>query len=225
MTTLARIVPALVLVALGSHASAMVLCATRNGGVVADEQCRRREVRLEPRDLGIVGAAGPAGPAGLPGLPGAPVERSFRLVDANGVPACTPLASDGLHVLCVLEPRPASAPHQLVVHRDGTDADAPYVYYGAAGCRGPIYVQEPESIIPRATLFGDRLFVPTGPLFRLVALSAERVAEPCSTSDTRTPQGTCCTSFTSPVDVEAASAELVELSTLGLAAPLRVEGP
>jgi hypothetical protein len=215
---------ALVLVVLGTHAHALVLCATRNGAVVADERCRKREVQLDARDLGVIGPAGPSGPAGPAGPTGAPVEQPFRLVDANGATVCTPLAENGRVVQCVLEPEPQSAPVQLVLSRDGSDPERPQVYYGAPGCEGSPFTSEPTSPIARGAVLGTRLFVPNGTRVPLGALSSEQVRDECG-GGTRTPHGTCCTTYNQSLEILAAPARQIDLSTLGLTAPLHGEEP
>jgi hypothetical protein len=216
----------LALLALGTQAHAMVLCATRGGAIVAaDERCRKREVQLEARDLGVIGLAGLPGPFGPTGPDGPPVERPFRIVDANGVTACTPLASDGNYIQCVLGTGPDSSPAQLVLRPDGSDPAAPVVYYPTAGCQGPAYTRDVVSVISRATLLGPRLFVANGPHARLAALSLEQAQVVCSSDAVRTPHGTCCITLTTASEQTVAPTRVIELSTLGLTAPLRGEEP
>jgi hypothetical protein len=216
---------ALSLLALGAHAQAMVLCATRSGAIAADERCRKREVQLEARDLGVVALAGLPGPTGPAGPDGPPVERPFRIVDASGVTACTSLASDGDYIQCVLETGPDSAPVQLVLRPDGSDPALPVVYYPTPGCQGPAFTREVPSLIPRATLLGPRLFIANGPRARLAALSAEQAQVVCSSGAVRTAHGTCCMTFTAASEQMAAPAREIELPALGLTPPLRGEKP
>jgi hypothetical protein len=216
---------ALLFLVLTTHAHATVLCATRSGAVVADQRCRRREVQLEARDLGVIGLAGLPGPEGPTGPAGTPVERPFRIVDANGIPACRPLSSNGLLTQCVLEPDSASAPVQLVFRQDGSDPADPQIFYPAPGCEGPAYTSEPTALIARAAVLGPRLFVPNGPVGRLAVLSYERARSVCSTGDVRTPHGTCCSDLQTPSEYYVAPAREIELSALGLTAPLRGEKP
>ena len=216
-----RIVAPLLLL-LATQADAMVLCATRKGDIVADEHCRKREVQLEARDLGVVGPAGLPGTDGPAGPEGANIERPFRLVDANGKTVCTSLASDGLLVQCILEIDPESAPVQLVLLGDGTDKDRPYVYHDAPGCQGTPLTYESAAVIDRGTLLGTRLFVPNGTHSMIEARSSEQVRDTCD-NGTVTPHGTCCVDHDPALQLTLAPAHPVDLSTLGLTAPLHRE--
>ena len=220
--TSSRRLGALLFVLLGTHAHATVLCATRKGDIVADERCRKREVQLEASDLGVVGPAGVPGPDGAAGPDGASIERPFRFVDANGKPACVSLGSDGVLIQCVLEIEPESAPVQLVLLPDGTDKDRPYVFYDAPGCLGTPFTYEPAAIIGRGVLLSTRLFVPNGERATVKALSSEQVSETCS-NGTVTPRGTCCVDYDPAIEDTLAPARPVDLSTLGLTAPLHGE--
>jgi len=220
--TTSRRLGALLFLLLGTHAHATVLCATRKGDIVADERCRKREVQLAASDLGVVGAEGLPGPDGAAGPDGASIERSFRFVDANGKQACTSLASDGVLIQCVLEIDPESPPVQLVLLSDGRDKDNPYVFYDAAGCRGTPHTYEPAGVIGRATLLGPRMFVPSGPRGPVSARSSEQTSSTCS-NGTVTPRGTCCVDYDPALEDTLAPARPVDLSTLGLTAPLHGE--
>jgi hypothetical protein len=213
---------ALLLILLGTHAHATVLCATRKGDIVADERCRKREVQLEAGDLGIVGPVGLPGPDGPAGPDGASIERPFRFVDANGKPACTSLASDGVLIQCLLEVDPESPPVQLVLLSDGRDKDNPYVFFDAPGCQGTPLTYEAASVIGRATLLGPRMFVPDGPRAPVSARSSEQIGSTCS-NGTVTPRGTCCVDYDPAIEDTLAPARPVDLSTLGLTAPLHGE--
>ena len=220
--TITRHRVALLLLLLATHAHATVLCATRKGDIVADERCRKREVQLEARDLGVVGPAGLPGADGPAGPDGARVARPFRFVDATGKPACVSLASDGVLIQCVLEIDPESAPVQLVLLPDGTDKDRPYVFYEAPRCQGTPFRYEPAAVIGRGVLLTTQLFVPNGTPTTIGALSSEQVDETCS-NGTLTPHGTCCVDYDPALQITVAPARPVDLSTLGLVAPLHGE--
>ena len=214
---------ALVVLALGTPAHAMVLCATRKGDLVADEQCRKREVQLDAQDLGVVGAEGLPGPGGPAGPDGASVERPFRVVDATGKPACLPVADDGKIMQCVLQPDADDAPIQIVLYRDGYDPDFQYAYYLEPGCKGEAFMTEPLSpLIARGFIFGGRLLAVRGEREMRMAHSYERPETNCS-GGTPTADGTCCTDFASPVEENLAPARTVVLSTLGITVPLHGE--
>ena len=59
-------------------AAAAVLCQKRSGALFARETCKRREVRVDPVALGIVGLPGAKGDAGAPGE-----ARAFACSDAS----------------------------------------------------------------------------------------------------------------------------------------------
>jgi hypothetical protein len=213
---------ALVVLALATPAHAMVLCATRKGDLVADEQCRRREVQLDAQDLGVVGAAGLPGPAGPAGPDGASVERPFRVVDADGKPACLPVADDGKIMQCVLQPDADDVPIQLVLYRNGTDPEFQYAYYLEPGCRGEAFMTEPQAMIARGFIFGGRLLAVRDAREMRMARSYERPETTCN-GGTLTADGTCCSDFASPVEENLAPARTIVLSTLGIAVPLHGE--
>jgi hypothetical protein len=218
-------IAALLLAVLGSQADALVLCATRKGAVVAAERCRKRETALDVRDLGVVVRVGAAGADGPAGAPGAPVERPFRVVDATGKTACRALLLFGTNVQCILSPGLGAAPVQLLVGKNGTDPTAPNVYYDAPGCEGTPHTDQRAALLARAPFLADRLFVPTGEHVVLQARSYESVNASCS--GTPTPSGTCCITFdpATPVMVPGAPARPIDLGTLGLTTPLRVDAP
>jgi hypothetical protein len=213
---------ALLVLALGTDLHATVLCATRKGVVVADERCRKHEERIDPRDLGFVGHVGAPGAIGAAGPAGPTVERFFRVVDANGKTACTPLARLGTSVQCVLEPDGGSGLVQLVVGPDGRDPAAPYIYYGAPACEGPPFTADAATVLARGKLVGARLFFATGPRAPFAYRSYEQVSDPCS-GGTQTPYGTCCRTVDQPQPSVGAPARSVALSALGLTAPLCAE--
>ena len=213
---------ALVVLALGTPAHAMVLCATRKGDLVADEQCRKREVQLDAQDLGVVGAPGLPGPTGPAGPDGASVERGFRVVDANGRPACLPFADDGKIMQCVLQPDPNDAPIQIVLFRDGTDPDFQYAYYLEPGCQGEAFMTESPAMITRGFVFGGRLLAASGAREMRMARSYERPETNCN-GGTPTDDGTCCADNASPVEENLAPARTLVLSTLGITMPIHGE--
>jgi len=221
-TTTSHRIAALLLLLLATQARATVLCATRKGDIVVDERCRKREVQLDAHDLGIVGPAGLPGPAGPAGSDGANAERPFRIVDANGKTACAALASDGVRTQCVLELDAASAPVQLVLLRDGSDPERPYVYYDAPGCEGTPLTYAQPALLGRAMLLGTRLFVPNGTQAAATARSYEQVNGTCSNGAVTT-AGTCCVDLDPGIEDTLAPARRVDLSTLGLMAPLHGE--
>jgi hypothetical protein len=215
-------VAALLLVALGMQAHATVLCVNRKGVIVADERCRKRETQLDPGELGFVGRIGAPGPVGPAGPAGPTVERLFRVLDANGKTVCTPLSRRGPYLQCVLEPDPQAGALQLVLRPDGGDSENPSIYYAAPGCEGPPFTNYPPAVLARAKLLGTRVFFAAGPRASFTYRSYEFVYPACI-GGTPTPYGTCCQDLNTPVTSNASPARSVELSALGLTAPVRVE--
>jgi len=80
-----------------SDANALVLCArkrangTIQGVIKVREECKFREVELDPDELGL---RGPAGEAGAPGAPGAQGPRGSR-GSAGGAGGTGPAGADG----------------------------------------------------------------------------------------------------------------------------------
>jgi hypothetical protein len=146
----ALVLIAATLVAIPGQADArVVLCRHRQRIRLRQAICKRREIQIDARELGVTGPDGPQGVPGTPGAPGAAGWLAYAHVMADGTLDAT--SSRNLSASNITHPAPGIfcfsglgfSPHNAIVTLDPGSTLAldeiatPWAALGLIGCNDP----------------------------------------------------------------------------------------
>ena len=246
-----RWMAAVACVAMATSAGAVVLCAhpradgTFNTTVKIREACRNSELQLDPLALGLQGPPGP------PGLPGPAAGVTVR--DANGaiIGAWKPEPANAGQAMLTLS---GNAVALQVLPYGLYDSQIVKTYHESADCSGPPLLRD-DVVADGGTANPGFLFVYQGfdldgtayyphalrfsstlgsydyagcAVCAPYGCSCAPLTTPggCSTAGgTFTPPNECCFSYAGPPTEVVGEIATFDLTTLGLAPPLHLEGP
>lgn len=210
---------------LASSADAAVLCATpkKDGtfstSVKIRQACKDNEERLDPETLGLQGPAGPPGPSG----------NGVIVKDANGAQV-GPVMSLTDERAVVLR-RIGSATVQLMVNRSGFEEyGVVQLHYESDNCTGVMLLYE-SSFVPFASTHSGKAYFGFGGAAPRVVASVGQFHHTASTctgaGKSFIPPDFCCLhdEVNYPYSAVLAPAIVIDLATLGLVPPFRVEAP
>src|SRR5262245_43026671 len=233
-------------------ADARVLCETPSHAIRARDLCKRRERIVDMTEFGLPtqGPAGPAGPTGatgapgLPGSPGAPgIPGPMGATGPTGSPGSlggTPTIRDanGAFVGFAV---PGGAlrsvgDFSIVLHAatKGFVASGFCIVYPTADCSGQPYLgfSGTDDIVRPAYVDGDLAVFATGPDTTFTAKSFSNVVGGCADfinsfgPHVDCNEGSTCCALPSDVPIgSGAPFGTLNLSTLGLVPPFRIDSP
>jgi hypothetical protein len=197
------------------------LCVKRSGQVVARATCKRKERPFDPAALGLVGVPGPAGAPGEPGAPGAPGGHPYRVVDATGKQFGTTMHFDAARAQVIVTVPGDELPVQFVVQYGAFEDDLnPFVHYDQPGCTGTPLIFGSTGLVPGVHVVGDVGYYTREGATIVDTASREYVDDACSSGDTATDRGTCCSNATG--QRYAAPARTVPMASLDVTLPLTI---
>ena len=187
--------------------SAAVLCQKKSGAVVVREACKKKET---PLDLaGVVGGSG-----AIVVDANGKVVGAIADVEAGGGPRVARRVGD---VLLLLR-----------VNAGGFTESQAGFFYESTDCTGQILLPATAgSLFAEATVRSGVAYYAAGtPVTFTTRSSLGPTLTPgmCFGGGTFVPPDLCCTPFPSPIALSAVPATTLDVSTLGLAPPFRVQG-